>query len=384
MSKLKVLFIAGWYPSKENPVNGIFVREHAKAASIYNDITVIPPITSSNLVRGLYRYFETVEEGIKTVRIECKLSPIPKTNFFIHLWAVIRYLRKLTKEGHKPDIIHAHVYFAGVIAIILGKIYRIPVVITEHWTGFVTGKLTSREKKMVRFGMNRAKIILPVSNHLENLIEFYGIKNRFCVIPNVVNTKIFNPSPFQTHRENEKKRILLVALLTPVKGVPYLLEALSKIQAKRRDFILDIVGDGSNKSEYEKMSTDFGLDNLVKFHGLKSKEETAEFMRQCDFFVLPSLSENLPCVLIEAMASGIPVIATNVGGVKEMVNREVGILIPSRNVNALTEAINHMLDHYQDYSSEEIVRYAKERYSYKVVGKHLDIIYRNIISKGSE
>jgi len=264
-----------------------------------------------------------------------------------------------------------------VPAIILGKIYRIPVVITEHCSCFSRRILTRINILKARFAMNRAKIILPVSKDLEQVIKSYGIENTFEVIPNTVDTKIFYP-PFKNNKNN-RKRILLVALLSPVKGIPYLLKALAQLKAKRQDFVLDIVGDGPNRKEYEAMARELGLGDIVRFHGLKAKPEVAEFMRQCDFFVLPSLWENLPCVLIEAMASGLPVVATNVGGIPEIINKEVGILVPPKDVNALTRAIDYMLDHYQNYSLERISKYAKENFSYETVGKTLDNIYREVL-----
>jgi len=102
-------------------------------------------------------------------------------------------------------------------------------------------------------------------------------------------------------------------------------------------------------------------------------------MRNCDFFVLPSLYENFGVVYIEAMACGKPVIGTNAGGPVEIINKETGILVPPKDQESLINAINYMLDHYQEYSSEKISRYAKENFNYEVVGKKIDEIYRRAI-----
>jgi len=123
------------------------------------------------------------------------------------------------------------------------------------------------------------------------------------------------------------------------------------------------------------------LGEMVRFHGLKSKPEVAEYMRQCDFFVLPSLWENLPCVLIEAMASGIPVIATDVGGVKEMINKNIGLLVPPKNTKALEKAIEHMLDGCTNYLPEKTAKYAKEKFNYTAVSRQLDAIYKELLVK---
>jgi len=375
--RLKILFIAGWYPSKNNEISGIFVKEHAKAVSLYNDVTVFYSEGINHSINKLYKVEDNMEDGIRTLRLCYRKSPIAKTTYFIHLWSILRVFHELRHKGWKPDIIHAHVFLAGVPAVILGKIYKIPVVITEHWSGFPRRMLGKLDLIKARFALNRVKIVLPVSKNLESSIKSYGINNRFEVIYNVVDIHTFYPS--LKKGINKIKKILLVALLLPVKGIPYLLQSLAQLKQKRQDFSLEIVGDGPNREEYEKLTMELDLEKEVKFYGLRSKSEIAEFMRNSDFFVLPSLWENLPCVLIEAMASGLPVIASNVGGIPEILNKENGILIPSKNINALSEGIDYMLDHYREYSSDKISQYAKDRFSYETVGLKLDKIYNRVL-----
>ncbi len=376
--RLKILFLPAWYPSEKNQVAGVFVREHAQAVALYNEVTVLYNEGAEKHVKGLYKIVsDKTEDGIRTMRIRHKKSPIPKTSYFIYLWSIFKAFRKLIYEGQRPDIIHAHVYSAGVPAVILGKIYKIPVVITEHWSGFPRRMLGKPGIFKARFAMNRAKILLPVSQNLKEAIESYGIKNRFQVIPNVINTEIFYPSTSQ-HR-SEKKRILLVALLTPIKGIPYLLQALAQLKEKRQDFVLDIVGDGPNRQEYEDLTKKLELGEMVRFHGLKSKPEVAEYMRQCDFFVLPSLFETFGVTYIEAMACEKPIVATALPVLQEKISKDRGILVPPENSKALSEAIDYMLDRYQNYSSVNISKYVKENFSYEVVGNSLNGVYRGVI-----
>lgn len=375
--RLKILFIPAWYPSKQNLVAGVFIKEHAKAVSLYNDVIVLYSEGIDHSIKNFFKIEDDIEDGIRTLRLHYRRSPIPKTTYFIYLWSIFKGFRKLIHEGWKPDIIHVHVYSAGVPAIILGKIYKIPVVITEHWTGFPRHALRKLDILKARFAMNRAKVILPVSKDLEKAIKAYGIKNKFEIVPNVVNSEIFYPPSQKAN--NKIKKMLFVALLSPIKGVPYLLQSMTQLKQKRQDFVLDIVGDGPNRDEYEKLLKELGLEKIVKFHGLKTKLEIAEFMRNSDFFVLPSLWENLPCVLIEAMTSGLPIIASNVGGISEILNKENGILIQPKDIVGLSKAINYMLDHYQDYSSEKISQYAKENFSYEAVGEKIDKIYKEAI-----
>lgn len=177
-----------------------------------------------------------------------------------------------------------------------------------------------------------------------------------------------------------RKRLLLVALLTPIKGIPYLLEALTLLKKKRDDFVLDIVGDGPCRKDYEEMTHDLGLQEHVRFHGLKTKQEVAEYMGNADIFVLPSEWENMPCVIIEAMASGLPVVSTNVGGIPEIINDEVGVLVPPKNSVRLVKALDSILNNLPSFSRERIVELARERYSYEAVGEVLNRLYRSTVS----
>jgi len=377
--RLNILFLPALYPSAKDPVRGIFVRGHAKAASLHNEIVVLYSEGMDNTIGNLYTWTDLREDNIRTIRIRYKKSPIPKTTCFIVLWSIFATFRNLVKEGFRPDIIHAHIFSAGMPAVILGKLYKIPVIITEHYSGFPRHILTFSERIRARFAMNRAQIILPVSNALKEAIETYNIKNKFRIVPNVVNIDKFHPLSSQDRRSaNEVKRLLLVAILTPLKGIPYLLEALSQIRHKRRDFSLDIVGDGPNRKEYEELARKLGLEQIVRFQGFKPEEEVTEFMRNCDFYVQPSLFETFGVVYIEAMACGKPIIASECIGSKEMINTDVGVLVPPKDVKALREAIEYMLDNYQNYSSGKIAQYARERFSYEAVGMMLNELYSEV------
>lgn len=379
-NRLKILFIPAWYPAEHNLVAGVFIQEHARAVSLYNEVIVLYSEGGDKDLNKTWKIVSDKEEdGIRTIRIKHKKSPIPKTTYFIYLWSIKQAFKRLLTEGWRPDIIHAHVFSAGVPAVILGKIYKMPVVITEHWTGFPRHILGRFDILKARFAMNRAKVILPVSKDLEKAIRSYGIKNKFEIVPNVVNTEIFYPPLQKTN--NKIKKMLFVGLLTPQKGIPYLFQALAKLKYKRQDFILDIIGDGLNREEYEKLSKELGLERILKFYGLKTKLEIAEFMRKCDFFVQPSLYETFGVTYIEAMACGKPIVATQLPVLQEKINKVIGILVSPKDVEALTEAINYMLDHYKDYSSEKISQYAKENFSYEAVGNQLSRIYKNIVIK---
>jgi len=135
------------------------------------------------------------------------------------------------------------------------------------------------------------------------------------------------------------------------------------------------------RKKYEKLTYKLNIKDKINFYGETEREQVAHFMRKSDFLVLPSLYETFGVVIIEAFASGIPVVATNTGATQEIVNKEVGILVPPANTNELADSINYMLDNYHNYSQENIVRYVKENYSKEAVARKLNNVYKNICKK---
>lgn len=377
---LRVLFITAWYPTPENPINGIFIREHARSVSMYgDDVTVIHAGRADRRMKGIYRVSDRIEEGIRTVRISCLTSPFRPVNYILYSWVLLVVARRLFKKGFLPEIIHAHVYTAGLPALILGRLYRLPVALSEHWSKLSLRKLNRFEELLAKFVMNRVDVILPVSNSLKVSVCRYGIKGRFEIVPNAVDTSLFYPSE-KNQNKNHEKKILFVGSLKSVKGLPFLFHALSKLGQRRTDWHLDIVGNGPPRRKYERMVVALGLTGKVLFHGLRSKEEVAEFMRKANFLVLPSLVETFGVVAAEALATGTPVLATRCGGPEEFVTDEVGLLIPPGDEDALYKALSYMLDNLNRYSSHRISQYARELFSAERLGMLLHTIYRSLKS----
>lgn len=382
MRRLKILFITNWYPSPANPVTGIFIKDYAKAVSRHHDVTVLHTFKSSNPIKCTNSISESIEDGIKTIRINHKVLPIPRINILVRTWSTLCWFRRILKEGYKPDIIHAFVYSAGLPAVILGRFYQIPVVITELYTNILKKEMSKLEKFMLRFVMNRAEIILSISESLKKALIEYGIHNEICIIPCTVDI-----SKYISNRTNYNPKIktdisiLFIGNLIPRKGIPYLLKALSQILKKRNDFTLDIVGNGPQKKKYIDLSSKLGIENHVKFHGLVDEAKKVELIKKCSFFILPSSWENFGVVLIEAMAAGKPVIAAARGGPREIIKEDIGILAVPKDVKSLRESIDYMLEKNQNYSPKNIAQYVKERFSYEAVGKMLDKIYLEIIAK---
>ena len=294
---------------------------------------------------------------------------------FAYLPALVILARRLKREGARVDVVHAHVHWIGWVAVQLGTLLRRPVVITEHSTEWPTHTLSRRSLRRAKSAFRRASLVCPVNRQLQDAIESYGVRARFRIVPNAVDTKTFHPRP--TGREGAPKRLINVALHTERKGLDVLLQAVAKLLASRPDLTLDLVGEGPSTAQLRKLATTLGIAERVRFRGTAPPSEIADALRESDVFVFASLSENMPLGVLEALCCGLPVAATNVGGIPEAVGAD-GALAPPGDADALASAIEDVLERYSAFDRSEIAARAATRYSFEAVGAIWDEIYRSL------
>src|SRR5205807_10105168 len=193
---------------------------------------------------------------------------------------------------------------------------------------------------------------------------------RLRVVPNVVDERVFHPGS-----EVDPSHLLTAGLLNDGrKGVDVVLEAFSRTPGELR---LDIAGDGEKRAEYEELAGRLGLDGVVTFRGLLSKPELAELMRGAGLFVLGSHYENNPCVVLEALVSGLPVVATRVGGLPELVDETNGMLVEPGDPDRLAAGIAAGLE--RGFDRSEIARHARERFGRDAVSAMLRGAYEEAL-----
>lgn len=381
--QLKVLFITSWYPTPEWPVGGVFIREHARAVSLYDNVATLHLAGYDSSLHRLYEIQPVHEEDLPTWRVRYRRL-LPKTSYLVYLWSTVAAYLHIRRQGFSPHIIHAHISNSAFPAVFIGKCLGKPVVVTEHFSD-IEGRIfsTGLWDELSKFALKKANLVIVDSEDVKRRFRYYGVDAHSIVTPTVDISRFSstNRTFSKTSKKDkiEKKRILFVGSLEPRKGIGYLLEAIKIISSQRHDFLLDIIGSGPMKNSYEETVKTMGLADVVSFYGYQSDSELVRFMELCDFFVLPSVQENFGVVLIEAMACGKPVIATRCGGPEDFVTDEVGILIPPKDVEALAKALMQMLDHFEAFNSSAIARYAQERFSHKTVGALLHSIYEGLI-----
>jgi glycosyltransferase involved in cell wall biosynthesis len=384
--RLRVIFITEWYPTKESPVGCNYIREHAKAVSLYDDVVLLHMAGHDQRLRNWWEMKrekdESLSEGIETYRILYRRSSIPKISYFICIWSVIRAFKRIVERGFRPDIIHAHVYEAAVPAVIIGKLYRIPVVVSEHSSEFPRKRLSRLKIFKAKASFRFAEAVMPVSAFLMSSIKSHGISGRFLLVPNVVDTRLFYPARYKKSGDGVA-RLLAVSLLdeTHNKGFPVLFKGLAELRLQREDWHLEVVGDGPARRGYEKMVQELGIVGKVSFCGMKTKGEVAEHMRNSDIFILPSLVETFSVVCAEAMVSGVPVLVTRCGGPEGFVDERMGVMVPTGDSQALCNGLNFMLDNLVHFSSEYISEQSAAMFAPHQVGRRLHKIYGASVRK---
>jgi glycosyltransferase involved in cell wall biosynthesis len=364
---VKVLHLTFAYPTPQNPGNGIFVRDHVLAAARSNEVALV------HLDRGggAYAIEPLAGEDFPALRVR---YPSSRLGYVAHFAGAYAALRRLRRSGFEPDVIHAHFFLAALPPLLLRSLFRAPVVVTEQWSVFLPedpARLSPFFVHVARIALRRAAFVITVSDALRRGMVAAGIRANYRIVPNVVDVQLFRPEP---HEPGRPRRLVFVGLLYEAKGVPDLLRAVAAL-ASRRDFVLELVGDGPQRREYEQLAASLGLADVVHFLGFRTRREVADLLRKADLFVLTSLYDNNPNALLEALACGVPAVATRVGGIPEIVGAGDGLLAEPGDPVSIAKAIAAALDHLERFDHEAIALAARRRFGPEAVGAALNEIY---------
>ena len=391
---MNVLHLLSWFPTPDDPTLGNFCVRMIDALPEDCHSVILSVCDGKNMTKS----FEVKEiPGAHHTHVQIYIRP-PKINAIRKLKMLRMYqygLKYIKKHFFNPDLIHLHVtYPLGQVALLWKKLFDYKYVLTEHWTIYqpqnkdiLVGKL---KRKIVKIA-NNAELIMPVSLDLQRCMEGHGVHNRFQVIYNLVNTDIFKlrqppciDSSLRTGlRRNDmqgsKKRMLHISTLRDeAKNFSGILRVVERLRQQRDDFELHVIHD-YDAPEFKAFVKEHHLEDCVIFHGKKTSAEVAEAYQQADFFVLFSNFENLPCVIVEAFASGVPVLSTSVGGIAEILSPERGILIPQGDEDALLQGMIQMLDHSSEYDHQAIRDYAIKTFAAQNIGQQIFEAYKKVV-----
>lgn len=382
---IKALWLCSWYPSQVIPRVGIFVQQQAQATTKYADIAVMHAIGDILLKEG-YRIV-TDNEPYFTTRIYYAASPNP----FVKVWRMFQAYRKgfaiVKKEWGQPNLIHLHVlYPVGIFGWYLSLKEKLPFVITEHRAGYMHkgGSYHGLGMKLfTRLTFWRARYALPISDSFRDSLIKHGLVTRFKVVPNIVDTDVFNlTKQLNEICESQPFRFLHVgALFDKQKNQSGIIRAAAHLAKQRSDFEIHIIGTGEDKDKLVAVADNLNvLDKYIFFDGYVPHNQISEVFKKSDVFVLFSNIEGSPCVILEAMACGLPIIATETGGIGERVTDETGILLQIGDEQGLVEAMNYMIDNKHKYDPSVIRQKIVEKCSVEAVGKAIVTVYEEVLS----
>jgi len=290
-------------------------------------------------------------------------------------WQWSKMIERILKNEGEIDLIYPHYLFNTYKAVHYLKDLHAPIVAIEHWSEMNKEPLPAEVKRMAETSYPQVQDIITVSKSLQaRLKQLFNLDAH--VVYNMVGEE-FHYSPLP---QAAKIRFIATGSLIYRKGFDLFAKAFSKLNLPKDKWELIIIGEGEERANLQKQIDAGGFSDNIHLVGSKNKIEIAKMLNESDVFVLPSRSETFGVVYIEAMACGLPVIATPCGGPEEFVNEKNGLLVPVDDVNALAAAIKHMYEHHQDYNRQAIADNCQARFSSEVIAKQLTKIFEKVIA----
>jgi glycosyltransferase involved in cell wall biosynthesis len=384
---MKALWLTSWYPNEINKTNGDFVQRHAQATSLYCKVDVV------HVEKDICSLLKTPIQVTKNTNGNLSETIIlfkSNTLFFAgRLISLIKYkdifkkqLKKYIKENGLPDIVHVQIAMkAGTLALWLKEKYNIPYVITEQWTMYNSKAKDAYENRNIIFKnftkkiFENASLFLTVSKNLAETIEKKIVKVSFKVAYNVVNTKYFF---YKEDDEKHKFVFVHVSTMREQKNPEAIIDAFILFHKQYPNSKLLMIGDVPQEINeyYSKKNLP---ENIIEFTGFMPYEKIGAVIQRCNAFMLFSKRENMPCVVLEALCCGLPVITSNAGGTAEVINKNNGVVISDYTKEALLQAMINLYISYETYNRKEIASKAAVKFSYNTIGKEITDAYASVI-----
>lgn len=400
-NEFTILLLSSSYPRNSTDNSSIFLRHLAQGlAQEGADVHVLAPDhplvkkialdqrVSNHWFQYLPRNWQTLSYG-SGILPNLKKKPLLYLQvpfFLISMFINLIYQCKKIK----PDIIHAHwVIPQGFIAILVGKLLNIPVVITAHGGDAfsLNSGVLSRLKRLTLRHSQAWTSNTPATAQAFGKTSSIPTPN---IIPMGVDIELFQSGSKEKLANTETRNIILfVGRLVEKKGVKYLIEAYSKLPKKnQQESILWIIGEGDEREALESQAEKSGIKN-IKFWGQVQNNKLPDFYAAASIFVAPSIidskgdTEGQGVILLEAMASGTPIISTNVGGIPEVISEgKTGLLVQANSSAELSDAITHLLNNKKQ--AKELTSNAldsvKKDYAWPVVSKQFISLFKQHIN----
>ena len=344
--RLRVLLLSTSYPLRPTSSSGIFVRRLADALGDLCDVTVLcpaddvcGPLDAGSRVKLVpFRY--APERWQRLAQTPGGVLPAMRAQPVLLLLLpcfLAAFLAALLRRARRCDAIHANWALSGALAAVIWPVHRRPIVLTLRGDDVSMASRSSVHRLLLRVALHRASQVVCVAHSMaQNLRASFPVhSHKTRVILNGVDL-VHSSEGRRSHR------ILFVGSLIPRKGADVLLRAFARLEPKVET--LRLIGDGPERTRLVELARALAISDRVEFAGQVPPHEVAGHLAESEVFVLPSLSEGRPNVLLEAMAAGVAVVATEIDGVRETVADGVEAwLVPPGDPDALANALGDAL-----------------------------------------
>ncbi len=391
--KYNIYIIPAWYPENEQDLTACFFREQAHALEKFGHrITVlnIKPLSISQLWKNSYYDKRIWQDGnIRTIYHKV-IIPIPAILGLLHDWYISCLFHRIIKKQiaqdqknglRKPDILHAHVsHSCAYYCLMAMRKLHLPLVVTEHYSGLLLGEATAREYTKVKTTINNASAFIFVGTNFQKAIcKKLGITKQTYVIPNMIPSDFTNASNLSLKRENVFT-FLVACHLKKHKSVDLVIRAFHEAFSENNNVRLIIAGDGLEKNNLIELTNELNNKRII-FTGKYSRTDSISLFQYANAFVLTSKVEPFGIVYIEAMASGLPCIATKGQGADDIIDRKSGLLIEYGNISVLSSAMKTLYENKETYTAEKIKESCVVRFGENAVCKKISNFYASILSR---
>lgn len=386
---MKICILSTGYPTKSKPQFGHFELEQAVALnnmghevififvefifSFYKHKAEIKYYKKNNI-----RIYQLTAFGIYEI-LRIFLNHVSlKHRYQLCAKLFRKVFSRMLEREREIDIIYAHYLYNIYYGVKIKELYDIPIVGLEHWSELHKEHLSPFIKYIGNISYCKVNKLLTVSNSLSKSIErHFSIKS--VVVNNMVSDEFLNQQRINMVNNDDDFTFIAIGSLVPIKGFDVLIDAFYKAGLVRKKCKLVIIGEGKERVKLQNQINRLSLQESVKLVGRKTKNEIINYLQNSKVFVLSSHSETFSVVCIEAMALGLPIIATACGGPEEIITKEVGILIASSDSNALSDAMNQMFKEYLLYNNNKIAESCRKRFSSNIISNQLTNIFKSII-----
>jgi glycosyltransferase involved in cell wall biosynthesis len=382
---MHILHLPSWYSTSDKPWRGMFVRDQALALSAAGVQVGVAFVERRSLSRfnGLNltaSHFQTEvqdEDDVPTIRMK-GWSTFAQTVTGSLLWS--RLMRRLVESYAVvygvPDLIHGHAaLWGGYAAMLASRALQCPFVVTEHSSFVLTAELSPAQRQHAADIYRNASAVIAVSRNLKESVDAIAGTPVAEVVPNTVDCDYFTIPP--PRQKGAPFTFLAVCDLVSYKRVDLLIRAFARLNVRNPNTRLVIAGAGKDGRRLRALGRALVPQARIEFTGALPRWQVRQWMRQAGALVLCSDHETFGVVLIEAMATGIPVIATRSGGPEDIVMPDTGILVDCDDSDALLRGMTEILrGRFDPTAIRENVR---RRFGYPVIANRLHAVYERLL-----